>query len=145
MRIEAENEVVVERPPADVFAFLADTENDRAWRPGVLDVERVSADGPGAGARYRQGVKGPFGRRTAADYEVTQFEPGRTLAFRVTAGPVRPQGRYELTPSGGGTLLSFELSCELNGMKRLMSGPVQKSMDAEMRNLDELKRVLEGG
>ena len=94
MRVHADNEVLVERPPAEVFAFLADAENDPAWRPGVLDIARVSGDGPGAGARYRQGVRGPGGRRIDADVETTSYEPDRLIGFRATAGPVRPEGRY---------------------------------------------------
>ena len=94
MNVDATNEVVVARPPADVFAFLADAENDRTWRPGVLDIERVSGAGPGAGARYRQGVKGPGGRRIAADVETTACEPDRRTA-RPTAWPDRPYRSYE--------------------------------------------------
>jgi uncharacterized protein YndB with AHSA1/START domain len=141
----ARREITIGRPVGEVFAFVSDAENDPQWRTAVLDVERVAGDAPGVGARYRQGVKGPFGRRTPADIEVTEFEPERKLAFRVTAGPVRPEGRYELAPAeGSGTRLIFELWCELTGLKKLlMSGAVQKSMDAEMANLDELKRVLE--
>ncbi|MEA2508526.1 MAG: Polyketide cyclase / dehydrase and lipid transport [Actinomycetota bacterium] len=41
----AENETVVERPPGEVFAFLADPQNDPQWRSGVLDIQRVSGRG----------------------------------------------------------------------------------------------------
>jgi uncharacterized protein YndB with AHSA1/START domain len=140
----ARREITIGRPLSEVFAFVADGENDPKWRSAVLDVKRTSGAAPGKGARYRQGVKGPFGRRVAADYEVTDFEADRTLGFRVTEGPVRPKGRYTVEPDGSGTKLTFELSCELTGPKKLlMSGPVQKSMDGEMKNLDELKRILE--
>ncbi len=138
---QAEHEVTIRRAPDEVFAFLADGENDPQWRSAVLDVTRVSGDGPGA--RYRQGVKGPFGRRLDADYEVTEYEPGRRLAFRVTAGPVRPRGRYELTPADGGTRVRFALECELSGAKRLMGPGVSKSMRSEVQNLDRLREVLE--
>jgi len=38
------------------------------------------------------------------------------------------------------------LSAELGGLKKLfMSGPVQSSMDGEMRALDTAKALLEGG
>jgi len=140
----ARREVAIARPVHDVFAFVADGENDVKWRAAVTDVERLSGDGPGLGARYKQGVKGPMGRRVAADYEVTDFEPDRSLAFRVSQGPVRPEGRYTTEPDGDGTKLTFELSCDLKGPKKLlMSGPVQKSMDSEMENLTKLKELLE--
>jgi carbon monoxide dehydrogenase subunit G len=144
MKIEAGNEVVVERPPAEVFAFLADAENDTAWRPGVLDIARVSGDGPGAGARYRQGVKGPGGRRIDADVETTAYEPDRLIGFRGTAGPVRPEGRYELAPADGGTRVRFALAAELRGLKVAMAPAVRKTIAGEVGHLENLKRVLEG-
>ena len=143
MRIDESNEVVVARPPAEVFAFLADAENDPAWRPGVLDIARVSGDGPGAGARYRQGVKGPGGRRIDADIETTAYEPDRLIGFRATAGPVRPEGRYELAPADGGTRVRFSLAAELRGLKVAMAPAVRRTMAGEVGRLENLKRVLE--
>ena len=69
----AQHSVLIRRPVSEVFAFVADGTNAMRWRTGVLDVSRQS--GEGLGAVYRQGVKGPGGRRIAADYEVTAFEP----------------------------------------------------------------------
>jgi uncharacterized protein YndB with AHSA1/START domain len=140
----ATNELTIKRPPDDVFAFVADGENDPRWRPAVADVAHVS--GAGVGAEFRQGMKGPMGRRVAADYRITAFEPGRLLAFEVTAGPVRPRGRYELSPSDGGTRIRFSLECDLGGAKKVFMGrQVEKSMKSEVGNLERLKAVLEAG
>jgi uncharacterized protein YndB with AHSA1/START domain len=145
MKVDATNEVVVERPAAEVFAFVADAENDAAWRPGVLDIARVAGDGPGTGARYRQGVKGPGGRRIDADIETTAYEPDRRVGFRTVAGPVRPEGRYELTAEGTATRVRFALEAELRGLKVAMAPAVRKAMAGEVGHLENLKRVLETG
>jgi len=138
----AKHSATINRPLGEVFAFVADGENARQWRPGVLDVARQS--GEGLGAIYRQGVKGPGGRRVAADYEVTAFEPDRRIAFRAIAGPVRPTGEYEFAPAGDGTTVTLALHATLTGWKSLVMGrAVQSTMDAEVRNLDTLKRILE--
>jgi uncharacterized membrane protein len=138
----AQNSVVINRPLDAVFAFVTDGMNGATWRSGVLDTEHVS--GTGAGAVYRQGVKGPGGRRIAADYEVTAFEPGRRMAFRTIAGPVRPTGELRFEPAAGGTRVTFSLDAALSGWKKLlMGGVVQKTMDAEVHALDRLKGVLE--
>ncbi|HTI29774.1 MAG TPA: SRPBCC family protein [Methylomirabilota bacterium] len=138
----AQHSVTVNRPVGDVFAFVADGENATRWRPGVLDVARQS--GEGLGAVYRQGVKGPGGRRIAADYEVTAFEPDRRIAFRAIAGPVRPSGEYRFTADGAGTTVSLALEATLTGWKALVMGrAVQSTMDAEVRNLETLKTILE--
>ena len=134
--------VVIDRPIDEVFAFLADGENDPRWRSGVLDIERV--EGEGVGTRYRQGVKGPMGRRIAADYQVTEFAPPRVLAFRATAGPVRPEGRYELEPAGAGTRVRFALACTPTGLSRLMTPMVARTMRAEVQAIGRLPAAMSG-
>jgi uncharacterized protein YndB with AHSA1/START domain len=138
---EAIGTVDVRRQPAEVFAFLADGENNRRWRSGVLDIRHRS--GEGLGAVYEQGVKGPFGRRVPADYEVTDFEPDRRIGFRAIAGPIRPEGSYELAPVECGTRVTFALRAEPRGLAKLMTPMVAKTMRAEVAQLDRLRAVLE--
>jgi uncharacterized protein YndB with AHSA1/START domain len=138
----AEREVTIARPVAEVFAFVADGLNAPRWRPGVLDISLTS--GTGLGAVYKQGVKGPAGRRIDADYRVTAYEPNRRLAFEAIAGPVRPTGQFVLDEVDGPTRLTFALQTELSGLKKLlMAGAVQKTMDAEVAATERLKEVLE--
>jgi uncharacterized membrane protein len=139
---EAEHSVTVERPVEEVFAFLADAENDPRWRSGVLDIERVAGDG--VGARYRQGVKGPMGRRVSGDFEITEYAPPRAIGFRATAGPVRPEGRYELEPAAGGTRVRFSLSCKPRGLARLITPMVARTMRSEVQALDRLPAAMNG-
>ena len=139
----AERTVVINKPIADVFAFVADGEKAPQWRSGVLEVAKKSGDGKGA--VYRQVVKGPGGRKVDADYEISDYRPPTHLAFRAIAGPVRPTGSYDLTDMDGKTSLTFRLAADIGGWKKwLMGGQVQKTMDAEMAALDKLKTVLEG-
>lgn len=126
----ASSEIVITRPPEDVFAFLADPENDVQWRSGVLDLKRIS--GSGIGARYAQGVKGPGGRRIPADIEITELRRGELIPFETRTGPVRPRGRYVLTAVDDGTRVRFELRADVKGLKRLMTPMVQKTMNAEV-------------
>jgi uncharacterized protein YndB with AHSA1/START domain len=139
----ASKTITINRPIDEVFAYVADGLNGPKWRSGILDIAHAS--GEGVGAVYRQGVAGPGGRRIAADYEVTTYEPPRRLAFKAIAGPVRPTGEYRLSEADGGTSITFSLTADLSGWKRfLMGGAVQRTMDAEMAALDRLKAVLEG-
>jgi uncharacterized protein YndB with AHSA1/START domain len=137
----AENSVVINRPRSEVFAFVADHENDPKWRPGVGDIKRAS--GEGQGAIYTQGMKGPMGKRIDADFEVTAYQPDTLLAFRTLAGPVRPEGSFRFEDADGGTRVTFSLNADLAGAKKLMAPMVGKSMRGEVAALDNLKRVLE--
>ncbi|MDQ6773267.1 MAG: SRPBCC family protein [Candidatus Dormibacteraeota bacterium] len=138
---QASSETTIARPRGEVFAYLADAEHDGEWRPGVIEVTRVSGDG--VGTRYRQIVSGPRGRRIDADIEITEYQPDRRLAFRTVTGPVRPSGSYDLDDVHGHTRVRFRLTAELNGLKKLLMPMVRKTMATEVRNLDNLKKRLE--
>ncbi len=134
--------VTIKRPIESVFSFIEVGENNLCWRPAVMDIKRVS--GLGVGARYAQGVIGPMGRRIAADYVIMSTEGNRRLDFATVAGLVRPRGRYDLVAVDGGTRLTFSLVAELTGLRGLlMNSRVQKAMVVEVRNLDNLKRLME--
>ncbi len=138
----ARRTVVISRPVSEVFAFFADVANDHKWRSGVKEIRRESGDG--VGARYYQRVAGPGGRSFPADFEVTGWEPDRRFAFRVVAGPLRPDGEYTFRPVDGGTELTFTLDAPLSGVKKMLMGsPAQHAMDSEMASLDKAKAVLE--
>ena len=140
----AQNSVTINRPVGEVFAFLADAENDPKWRPGVKQIHREGG-APGVGTIYRQKVSGPMGKTIDADVEITTFEPGRLIEFHAIAGPVRPRGSYVLESAGdGATRVTFSLEAEVAGAMKLMKGKVQKTMDGEVGTLENLKRVLEG-
>jgi carbon monoxide dehydrogenase subunit G len=137
----AENSIVINRPRSDVFAFVANHENDVKWRPGVLDITRAS--GEGQGAIYRQGLKGPLGRRIDGDFEVTAYQEGSLLAFRTLAGPVQPEGSYRFEDADSGTRVTFSLSANLRGPQKLLAPMVAQSMRNQVGALTTLKRVLE--
>jgi len=85
-----------------------------------------------------------MGRRVAADYEITVYEPNRRIEFQTTAGPVRPHGRYDFEPLAQGTRLTFWLDAEVKGLSKLLMGSmVQKTMVGEVRALDKVKQILE--
>lgn len=137
----ASSEIVINRPIGDVFVFLADAENDPKWREGILKIKRIS--GEGKGARYNQVMVGPGNRKVAADIEITDFRKDKLISFQAITGPIRPKGHYALTPVGSSTRVEFRLEVELRGIKKLLSGMVQKTMTSEVAYIDNLKRVLE--
>jgi carbon monoxide dehydrogenase subunit G len=140
----AQHTVTIKRPPDDVFAYVLDGEKCPEWRPGVTDIKRISGDG-GVGTVYGQGVRGPMGRRVAADYRVTVCQPNRVLEFQTVAGPVRPHGRFEIAPEGDGTRLTLSLDADVNGIFALFMGrTVQRTMDNDVHAIERMKANLEG-
>lgn len=140
---KAEHSVVIQRPVPEVFAYVADGAKNPNWRPSVTDIQLTGGSVGTVGARYTQGMKGPGGR-IAANYELTEVVPDRRIAFRVVAGPARPEGRYEFEPAGDGTRVTFTLDWEPKGLKeKLMAPLVARTMPKEVATLDDLKRVME--
>lgn len=140
----AEHSVVIKCPVADVFAYVVDGTTGPAWRSSIADIKLASGTKGQVGARYEQGMRGPGGR-IPADYELTEVVPDRLIAFRVVAGPARPEGRYDFAPSDGGTRVTFTLDWQPKGLKEKLIAPmVGRTMPKEVATLDELKRMLEG-
>lgn len=138
---EASNTITIARRASDVFAFLADAENDTRWRKGVIEISKLG--GQGVGASYRQVVSGPGGRHIDANIEITEYVPDQRIAFETTSGPVRPTGSYDLETTDAGTRITFRLSVALHGLKKLMSPMITRTMVSEVHALSDLKRVLE--
>ena len=139
-----EHTVTVNRPARVVFDYLADGMNNRAWRNGVLVIERTNSAG-GLGATYRQVTStGPGGRPLDEDYRVTVFDPPRRLEFLVTAGPVRPAGVFELIENPDqSTQVRFVLALKAARLWKLLAPMITPRMQREVDALDNLKAILE--
>lgn len=141
----AENEVTINRPGAEVYAFLADGLNNPKWRSGVQSIALKEGAAGESGAVYSQTLTGPKGRPIQGDYRITDAEPGRVLGFQVVAGPARPTGRYALTEAGDGTRVRFSLDLKLPVLMRVFDSLVTKTMESEVAQLRNLKEVIEAG
>jgi uncharacterized membrane protein len=141
----AENDITINRPTAEVYAFLADGLNNPKWRAGVQKIALKSGAAGEPGAVYSQTLTGPKGRPLQGDYEITDAEPGRLLGFQVVAGPARPAGRYQLTESDGSTTVRFSLDLKLPLLMRVLDSLVTKTMESEVAQLTNLKGVIEAG
>ncbi|HEY3312894.1 MAG TPA: SRPBCC family protein [Anaerolineales bacterium] len=139
----AENSISIDRPVNEVFDFVADGLNNPLWRASVLDISRLPGKPDGAGAVYKQGLKGPGGGRIDGDYEIVESQPNKLIKFQVIAGPARPTGTYLFEPAGNATRLSFTLHFEPKGLARLMDPMISASMRTEVAMLSNLKSYLE--
>ena len=112
---------LVERPPEEVFDFLADGANDRKFSPRVLEIEKTT-DGPvGVGTVYKSTVK-DAGMKTNREFEITEFErPARIRwAERSKNIVTAAAGGYDLEPADGGTRLTVFNELEGHGFGKLI-------------------------
>jgi len=82
-----QDSIIINRPVAEVWAFLQQPNSELAWHPAVIEEKMTSAGGLGAGATGIE-VRKVFGRHMEFPWEITQFEPGCTVTTRSVGGPV---------------------------------------------------------
>jgi hypothetical protein len=67
-----EGTAVIDRPIEEVFAFLADGENDPKFSPRVLEIAETTDGPPGVGTVYKSTVK-DAGMKTKREFELTEL------------------------------------------------------------------------
>lgn len=139
----AEHEVLIGRDAMTVYRFLVDGLNNPLWRSGIRSISLRSGHAGEKGAVYQQTLTGPGGRPIAADFQITEARPGAEVRFAVVAGPARPTGGYYLSTEGPNTRLRFALELHPKGLQKLMNTMIQKTMEDEVVQLEQLKAVIE--
>jgi uncharacterized protein YndB with AHSA1/START domain len=114
---------VIDRPIEEVFAFLADGENDPKFSSRVLEIAKTTDGPPGVGTVYASTVK-DAGVKTKREFKITEFTPPTRIRWvemsknLVTA----PEGGYDLAPEGSGTRVTLHNVLEGHGFGRLIEG-----------------------
>lgn len=136
---------IIDRPIDEVFAFVADGENDPKFSPRVLEIHKTTDGPPGLGTVYESTVK-DAGMKTKREFELTEFvAPTRIRwAERSKNLVTAPEGGYDLEPAGEGTKLTVHNVLEGHGIGKLIVGFALKSAQ---KGADEfaasIKRAVE--
>jgi hypothetical protein len=132
------------RAPGEAFGFVAERyfENHARWDPAIVEMAKLSAGPIGVGTKGRETRR--FGGKQVADFEVTDYEPGRRFAFSNTSGMFRLDRAYSFQPADGGTRVSFSLVMEPTAaMAKIMFPVLHGLVDRHVRkNLSRLKGLL---
>ena len=80
--------IMINRPIEEVFAVLANLENDAKWHSAFVESRNTSGGSLGVGARFLL-VGELLGRRIETVYEVAVYEPNRIAAWKTVSGPLR--------------------------------------------------------
>ena len=116
-------ELEVDEPLEDAFAFVGDFANAEAWDPGVESSQRDGAP-VGVGTRYDLTVV--FGdRRLPMTYEVTVFDPPHRVVLRGTGSTVTAVDDIRFEPTPSGTRIRYMADLRLKGL-RSMAEPLMR-------------------
>lgn len=122
-----QSSIVIHRPVEDVFAFLSNLENDAKWRREWIEGTKTSEGPLGVGATFRL-IGRALGRRIEVDYEITEYEPNRTTAWKALSGPLPLRFRRSFEPDEDGTRVAFRYDVESPGLLLRLVGPLVSRM-----------------
>ncbi|WP_138354556.1 SRPBCC family protein [Streptomyces sp. So13.3] len=134
--------VIVSRPAAEVFDFLADARNLSLWSSGVAGVDGDAVP-PGANAEYRYRYPG---RHREHRLVCAGYEPCRHIVFRgqrmwSPLGTQVPEYGFDLLPYGAGTLVRLSVHSSLGAGMALFSPVVamawRRDLPVDARKLCE--------
>lgn len=143
--MEFEVRAVIDRPPAEVFAFFRDVDQYAGQEGTIVPVLDKITPGPvGVGTQYREVVQVlPFVRGEIRT-EVVGYEPGRRLAYRFVSLGMPGELTYSFESVDGATRLRQQQSLHPHGLARLFS-PLIGALFLRMiqRRMAGIKQFLE--
>jgi uncharacterized protein YndB with AHSA1/START domain len=135
--------VEIARPPAQVFAALADLERVPAWQESALESRCDGALEEGARIHERRRA---MGREIESELEVTAFEPSRRLTLKAVGGPVPFTVDHQLVEQDGGdsTFLHVIVEGTPGSFLKLATPMLKRRAEHELRgDFERLKEQLE--
>jgi uncharacterized protein YndB with AHSA1/START domain len=138
--------VDIGRPPAEVFAFVAEPRNIPRWYEAVDEVTKTTDTPSGPGARYRVTRSLPGGH-AHNDVEITEHQLDQVVTIEGRSGPTPFRYRYTLEPKGSALRLTLDGRLSTAGhsgpMARLDGIATRLFERGMQQNLHQLKRILE--
>ena len=137
-----DNVMTIDRPPAEVFAYLAQFENIPRWNYAISETRQLTGGQVDVGTRFRQVRTLPS--RSEEEFEVVEFEPYRRLAVDGDLALFHGRVTYVLDDSDGATTLTNSMDLRASGPANLVAKLATRNVKtAVAANLGVLKQLLE--
>jgi hypothetical protein len=143
--IHIDESVVIERPPPDVWAAIADYAVDLQWRDGLIEMTPTPPGPAAVGTEVREALR-RAGRTYTATAVVDRVEPGIRYHFAGQGTSGRISGRREVRPGPTLNSTSFTYAVDIHPPMplRLVAPLVARvARSAMRRDLQSLKVLLE--
>lgn len=144
--IRVQSSININRKPEEVFAYIANFENNPAWQAGMIEAHFTSEPPLAVGSTYTQVAKF-MGRRVDSNFTVLEYEPNRLVKIATTSGSFPITVTRTVTPDGASTLVEARIEGDATGFFKiaepLMRIMVQRSVDADYRQLKNLLESME--
>jgi uncharacterized protein YndB with AHSA1/START domain len=140
-------DVVIAKPPAEVFGYVTDPAKFGEWQAGVVD-GCIKGDQPPAVGSLCTMTRRLGGADRTSTSEITDIKPPASWAIHGIDGPVRADVAVSVEPvdGGRGSHVTIGLEFHGHGFGRMLIPMVQRQARKEMpQNLQQLKQRLGGG
>ena len=128
MSIDFEHSAVIERPAAEVFAFVSDFENNPKWQKGMKACRWTSERPCEVGATYVQEARF-MGRRIDTHFEVTEWLAGERVSIESTVSTIPLQITRSVEALGERRCrVTAHIRGQPTGLLKLFGGMVKKSV-----------------
>ncbi len=139
--IEVTSKITIDRPAEEVFAFLADAENNPTWQHGMQRCQWTSTPPIRDGSTYTQQAR-MLGKTITSTFEVIDFAPGRRITIRTIESTFPIEVTRSVEPAGAGACVAHaHITGDPSGVFKLtapiLRKMVQRSVQDDYRRLQE--------
>lgn len=138
MSLDFKHSIEIVRPVSEVFAFVANFENNPRWQAGMRACRWTSEQTMTVGSTYVQEAKF-LGRRIDTHFRVSEFLPGSRIAIESTASTFPIQVARSVKPlDERRCLVTAHIRGQPKGLLKLFSGMVKKRVQKDYQALKVL-------
>ena len=143
--IRTSTSVEIDRPAAEVFAFVSEFPNNPKWQRGMRSCQWTSDPPLRVGSTYDQQARF-LGKDVVNSFEVTAYEPGRRVSFASTGGSFPIAVTRTVEPLGPDrSRFTESVEGEAKGFYRIGEPILRVLVKVSIqRDFPHLKRLLEG-
>lgn len=144
--IKVRGSIEIERPLADVFAYMTTIDELPRWLEGVREVKALSPDPTAIGSQVCH-TNEFMGATFQSVFEVLEWEHNRSTVFKVISGPLRGESRQFFEPLGeDATRVTIDVTGDGSGPLRLGNFIAKRAAQRQVdRSLTNVKELLETG
>jgi len=133
--------LIINRPPAEVFARLTEFRTWPQWAGGLARMEQVSAGPIDVGSEIREVWKGANPTESQI-WEITHFVPNHLLGMRTLAPAVSASGTFTLEAVDTATRLIVQFEIRTTGLLGIINVIFKLTVKKELR---KFKALVEAG
>jgi len=141
--LKVDHEITVNRPAAEVFAYLTSIETLPEWQASVVAARKETAGPVTAGTRFVESRRW-LGHSVDSTIEVTEHKPAERFTLRVVSGPIPFRVTHALEERNGSTRVHIQGEGEPHGLARMAGGLMARRARQEFEtDFGRFKSLLE--